>query len=137
MEHLLTVDIAAVAGDDFVVQFRRTCNSLAFLSFMRPANSSASPAPGCVLVTHEYDPFRGGVATYVRELASAARGVGLPVEVWTVDYRGRRDVPVAAAITESPGSVSVVRLYNQMMVSILSAQRTAPQPCMKTLTGCC
>ena len=50
---------------------------------------SAVP-PSCVLATHEYAPFRGGVATYVREMHRAAREEGLTVEVWTVDYRGRR-----------------------------------------------
>lgn len=42
-----------------------------------------------MLATHEYAPFRGGVATYVREAAAAAHRLGLPVEVWTVDYAGR------------------------------------------------
>ena len=42
-----------------------------------------------MLLTHEFAPFRGGVATYVHEVAAAAARLSLPVEVWTVDYRGR------------------------------------------------
>ncbi len=52
----------------------------------------AEPPGRCVLLTHEFAPFRGGVATYVQEMAWAAERAGWPVEVWTVDYR-RRDVP--------------------------------------------
>ena len=76
---------------------------------MPPASFPASPASACcVLATHEYDPFRGGVAAFVRELAWAARQGGFSVEVWTVDYRGRGDVRVPPE--ESHGSPPVVRL---------------------------
>lgn len=44
-----------------------------------------------MLVSHEYAPFRGGVAIYVQEIASAAREAGYAVEVWTVNYRHRLD----------------------------------------------
>ena len=44
-----------------------------------------------MLVSHEYAPFRGGVAIYVQEIAAAARAAGYAVEVWTVDYRHRLD----------------------------------------------
>lgn len=43
--------------------------------------------PSCVLATHEFAPFRGGVATYVQEIASGAQKAGLTVEVWTADFR--------------------------------------------------
>ncbi len=57
---------------------------------MHPASHAAPMgSPPCVLLTHEYAPFRGGVATYVQEIALAAARLNLPVEVWTVDYRGR------------------------------------------------
>jgi phosphatidylinositol alpha-1,6-mannosyltransferase len=39
-----------------------------------------------IFLTHEFFPFRGGAATYVQETAAAAARLGLPVEVWTVDY---------------------------------------------------
>ncbi len=58
--------------------------------FRNPFRNEPNPPP-LVLVTHEYAPFRGGVAIYVQEIASAAWGVGFPVEVWTVDYQGRLD----------------------------------------------
>ncbi len=44
-----------------------------------------------MLVSHEYAPFRGGVAIYVQEIAAAAREAGYAVEVWTVDDRQRLD----------------------------------------------
>ena len=53
-----------------------------------PHADPTGPLPP-VLLTHEYAPFRGGVATYVEEIAYAAVRLGLPVEVWTVNYRGR------------------------------------------------
>jgi phosphatidyl-myo-inositol dimannoside synthase len=37
-------------------------------------------------VTHEFAPFRGGVATYVREVARAAAKLGYPVRVIAPDY---------------------------------------------------
>jgi phosphatidylinositol alpha-1,6-mannosyltransferase len=46
--------------------------------------------PGIVIVTHEFAPFRGGVATYTEELAAALHRAGQTVEVWAPDY-GRRD----------------------------------------------
>ncbi len=37
-------------------------------------------------VTHEFAPFRGGIATYVRETAQAAVRLGFPVRVMAPDY---------------------------------------------------
>ena len=63
-------------------------------------------------MTHEYAPFRGGVAIYVQELASAARAGGRAVEVWTADYRHRLDrrAKVARDVTDSRQTFPVVRL---------------------------
>jgi len=36
-----------------------------------------------IFLTHEFFPFRGGVATYVQELADAMHRIGEQVEVWT------------------------------------------------------
>ncbi|MEM6823324.1 MAG: glycosyltransferase family 4 protein [Verrucomicrobiota bacterium] len=36
-----------------------------------------------IFLTHEFFPFRGGVATYVKELAEATQSIGYDVEVWT------------------------------------------------------
>ena len=68
-----------------------------------------------LFVTHEYAPFRGGVATYVRELAAAAARRHDRVEVWTVDYRGRFKGPCAPTgggqdNTDSCAAVPLVRL---------------------------
>lgn len=35
-----------------------------------------------ILITHEFSPFRGGVATYCEEIAYAAHHLGFPIEVW-------------------------------------------------------
>ena len=50
---------------------------------MTPA---ASAKPRIVIVTHEFAPFRGGVATYSAELAVALHRAGEAVEVWAPDY---------------------------------------------------
>ncbi|MGA2140097.1 MAG: glycosyltransferase family 4 protein [Verrucomicrobiia bacterium] len=42
-----------------------------------------------VIVTHEFAPFHGGVATYSEELAAALHRAGRAVEVWAPDYAGR------------------------------------------------
>ncbi len=47
--------------------------------------NSAGPSRSAIIVTHEYLPFRGGVAVYVHEVAAAARAQGFPSEVWAAD----------------------------------------------------
>ena len=49
---------------------------------------AASAKPRIVIVTHEFAPFLGGVATYSAELAAALHRAGQTVEVWAPDYRG-------------------------------------------------
>jgi phosphatidylinositol alpha-1,6-mannosyltransferase len=44
------------------------------------------PKPKIVICTHEFSPFRGGVATYSEELAAALQRAGEVVEVWAPDY---------------------------------------------------
>lgn len=46
------------------------------------------PKPKIVICTHEFTPFRGGVATYSEELAAALHRAGQGVEVWAPDYGG-------------------------------------------------
>jgi phosphatidylinositol alpha-1,6-mannosyltransferase len=48
--------------------------------------SVASAKSKIVIVTHEFAPFRGGVATYSAELAAALQRAGQTVEVWAPDY---------------------------------------------------
>ncbi len=90
------------------------------LSFLQPTSQpfsrSAAAAPGqpVILLTHEYAPFRGGVATYVREIAAAAQSIGVSVAVWTVDYQGRQASGTSRkpedVKAESSGGFPVVRL---------------------------
>ena len=81
---------------------------------MQPLCNAFRTPPGgppLVLATHEYAPFRGGVAVYVQELAAAANAAGFPVEVWTVDYRGRAEHgPATASAAGAPPGAPVVRL---------------------------
>src|SRR6185312_4342632 len=42
---------------------------------------SALPAP-VFLITHEFYPVRGGIATFTEEIARATAGLGYDVEVW-------------------------------------------------------
>ncbi len=46
----------------------------------------AGAPPKLIIVTHEFAPFRGGVATYVEEVAGAIHQLGAAVEVWAPDY---------------------------------------------------
>jgi phosphatidyl-myo-inositol dimannoside synthase len=58
-----------------------------------------------IIVTHEFDPFRGGAATYAEELARAILRTGTAVTVWAPDYRLR-----IADCGSRIGEVPVVRL---------------------------
>lgn len=53
---------------------------------MMKTPAATRPGPELVILTHEFDPFRGGVATYCRELAAALHREGCRVEVWAPDY---------------------------------------------------
>ena len=80
-----------------------------------PSASRTRPAGGpssYVLATHEFAPFRGGVATYVQEIARGASDAGLSVEVWTADFRGREGLggPADVDTPESSLPFPVVRL---------------------------
>lgn len=44
--------------------------------------SVASPAKPLFLITHEFYPKRGGIATFAEEIARASVGLGFDVEVW-------------------------------------------------------
>jgi len=44
--------------------------------------------PKIILITHEFAPFRGGVATYCAEAARAGAALGCAVEVWTPGAEG-------------------------------------------------
>ena len=71
------------------------------------------PAPGAlILFTHEFAPFRGGAATYVQEIAAATAAQGCPVEVWTADYRGRREMRTAGAAAGVAPAFHVERLHS-------------------------
>ena len=64
-------------------------------------------------MSHEYAPFRGGVATYVQEIAGAAKQIGGEVAVWTVDRRawwqGAKHPQADNVCTESVPAFPVVR----------------------------
>lgn len=58
-------------------------------------------------LTHEFAPFRGGAATYVRETAAAARRLGVDARVLAPDYRGQ--VPLTEPGMDAERSLPVTR----------------------------
>jgi len=46
------------------------------------ASSTALPCRPVYLITHEFYPVRGGIATFTEEIAKASAGLGYDVEVW-------------------------------------------------------
>lgn len=55
------------------------------------------------LVTHEYPPFKGGAATFCREMALAAATQGHPVHVWGPRYMRSHHQHAAATTRPDPG----------------------------------
>ncbi|AKC82795.1 hypothetical protein IMCC26134_08455 [Verrucomicrobia bacterium IMCC26134] len=52
--------------------------------------SETAPKRPIFILTHEFDPRRGGIATFCEEIALAAHEAGHPVEVWThLDSAGK------------------------------------------------
>src|SRR5471030_982113 len=43
---------------------------------------TAAAAPSVFLITHEFYPVRGGIATFTEEIARATAKLGYDVEVW-------------------------------------------------------
>lgn len=52
------------------------------LVFATSEMSTASTLKSVFLITHEFYPKRGGIATFTEEIAKASVGLGLDVEVW-------------------------------------------------------
>jgi phosphatidyl-myo-inositol dimannoside synthase len=52
------------------------------------SDPTASIAPPVFLITHEFYPVRGGIATFVEEIARAGASLGYDVEVWAQAARG-------------------------------------------------
>ncbi len=59
-------------------------------------NSNQKPAE-VVLVSHEFSPFRGGIATFVREIAVAGTRLGFDLCVWAPEYPRRPQAAEDAA----------------------------------------
>ena len=95
------------AGATILAQILHTKTDKSPVSCAEIARPDAVPI---LLVTHEYAPFRGGVATYVRELARAAGRRHERVEVWTVDYRDRFKESRVPGDEREDTAVPVVRL---------------------------
>lgn len=65
--------------------------------------------PPTFLLTHEFAPFRGGVATYVREAAAAARRLGEDVRVLAPDYHGQGTEEIVEVLTADDSTSVPVR----------------------------
>lgn len=61
-----------------------------------------SKQPRILIVTHEYFPQIGGIATYVREMAGALHALGQEVEVWGPQGAGK-GMESAWPVVEMPG----------------------------------
>src|ERR1019366_1239050 len=100
---------------------------------MTPA---ASVKPRVVIVTHEFAPFRGGVATYSAELAAALHRAGQVVEVWAPDYGARdacKELSVPVVRLRAGGSLGfwdMVQFARQLM-----ARRAQLEPATVLLTS--
>ena len=66
-----------------------------------------------VVATHEYLPFRGGVAVYVHEVAKAARTLGFNPEIWTADRCEARGDKSSATDIKSSADLPVVRFASR------------------------
>jgi len=83
---------------------------------MRPVGLYGGERSKLVIVTHEYPPFAGGIATYCRELAAAAAARGIPTEIIAPHYdEGDDDVD---------GTVPVRRLLSHHRLSPLAVAST-------------
>jgi glycosyltransferase involved in cell wall biosynthesis len=56
-----------------------------------------------ILITHEFSPYRGGIATYCEEVARAAVELGYSIEVWT-QGRGPHDDQFPFPVRRLPGA---------------------------------
>ena len=52
------------------------------MSLASCAMIATSSKPSVFVITHEFFPMRGGIATYVEEMACATADLGYDVEVW-------------------------------------------------------
>src|SRR5215213_9291272 len=53
-----------------------------------PASSAPLTPSAVFLITHEFYPVRGGIATFVEEIARAGVSLGYDIEVWAQSARG-------------------------------------------------
>jgi len=68
---------------------------------------SAPKSESITLVTHEFFPKRGGIATYAEEMARAAQEADYPIEVWASDRPGMRERPVPFPLKPIPNRGSL------------------------------
>ena len=54
------------------------------------------------LITHEFYPKRGGIATFTEEMAKASVGIGMDVEVWAQQTNGNPEKPWPFRIRRMP-----------------------------------
>ena len=55
------------------------------------ASSNALGRPPIFLITHEFYPKRGGIATFTEEIARATAGLGYPIQVWAQSAAGEEE----------------------------------------------
>jgi phosphatidylinositol alpha-1,6-mannosyltransferase len=91
----------------------------------KQGSGSAFLDGGLVLVTHEYAPFRGGVATYVKELATAlkTRSPQTPVHVLTLGEDDPNDKLSTFSIERIGGDVNLQPASRLRLIHALHRRR--------------
>lgn len=65
-----------------------------------------------ILITHEFAPYRGGVATYCEEVARAAVSLGYEIEVWTQGFsEGDEKFPFPVRRLPGAGNLRPLSLF--------------------------
>lgn len=78
------------------------------------------PPPPLIIITHEFFPRRGGIATYTEEIARAAATSGREVEVWAQKANGAEEKPWPFRLRRMPlkgthGLICQLRLAREMI----------------------
>ena len=80
-----------------------------------------------ILITHEFAPYRGGVATYCEEVARASVALGEEIEVWTQgNSRGDELFPFPVRRLPGAGNLRPLSLF-LLMVSLVWRTSTLKQ----------
>jgi len=81
------------------------------------------PTAKIVFITHEYSPFRGGVATFVEEVGRALQKKGEPVEIWAPDYGMNQPEAIECQVLRLPAGGSLRWKHLLQFTRAIAARR--------------